>query len=768
MTKNPFDLYKERAVVGEKRVFSSPMITSRRFADLSPFTPYGYDRKPQFNTETQNVHTLFRKSFSVLGKVKRARLFITGDDLYKVYLGGRYVGEGPAQSFPYAYNYSCYDVTDMLAEGENLLAVHLYYQGLFNIYMMSADHRCGLLCELSIEYESGKKDVVCSGANWKYAECDAFTPKYLYGYQTQFSEDIDLRRIPEGWRECDFDDSGWESAVCFDANAAGYVLQPQITPPVSYRRLYPVSVTEIPDGYLFDFGAEAVGSLCFPIAGEAGQEIELRYAEELDGTGRARYDIRANCTYSDRITLSGKDTLLEYFDYKGYRYAELLHPPRDLDPASVYTLERHYPFPEESAKFLCSDEKMNRIFEICERGVRIGTQDTYYDCPTREKGGFVGDALITGLSHLLLTGDFAIYKKFILDCKETGKHCPVIPAHLPTYNINFCADYSLLIPLFVKEYYERTGDTALVREMLPTLEGILGYFEKFRNADGLLEKIAHFDGVPEYLSPILIDWPQNLRDGYDMEGVTAGVCTTVNVFYYGFLKTTAALYAIAKNTARERELSAMAEQAERGLNATLYDEETGLYLDASGSHHSAIHANALQLFFGMKPPKGYAPIRDMLLERRLNCGVYFSYFVIEGLFRIGEAEAALDLLRGEDEHSWVNMLKSGATTCMEAWGPDQKWNTSWCHPWSSSPIYFYFRRILGIDLNACGERRIRIAPIFPRDLSFASLEMPSPHGKIKAEIRRAKNTLRYTLTAPRDVEILFAGEGMEFIRAYGE
>ena len=27
-----------------------------------------------------------------------------------------------------------------------------------------------------------------------------------------------------------------------------------------------------------------------------------------------------------------------------------------------------------------------------------------------------------------------------------------------------------------------------------------------------------------------------------------------------------------------------------------------------------------------------------------------------------------------------------ATTCFEAWGKDQKWNTSLCHPWASAPI----------------------------------------------------------------------------------
>lgn len=768
MIYNPHDHYRERAIFGEKYDFSFPMITSARFAALQSFTPRGYDRKPQFNTEVQNVHTLLRRAFFVSDKVKSARLFITGDDLYKAYLGGRYIGEGPAQSFPYAYNYNAYDVTDLVTEGENVLAVHLYYQGLFNIYMMSADNRCALLCELTIVYENGRTECIGTDEKWKYTECEAFTPRHIYGYQTQFSEDIDLRKLPMGWREADFDDTGWQSAAVSDIKKEGYVLQPQITPPVSLHRVFPTSITEIKDGYLLDFGREVVGTLCFPLSGENGHETVLRYAEELDADGRARYELRANCTYEDRITLSDSETLLEYFDYKGYRYAEILHPPKNFDPATVCTIERHYPFPERSARFTCSDEGMNRIFEICKTGVRIGTQDTYYDCPTREKGGFVGDALITGLSHLLLTGDLRIYKKFILDCKEVGKHCPVIPAHLPTYNINFLADYSLLIPLFLKEYYGYTGDLSLVRALFPTLEGILGYFEKFKTEMGVLSAIKHFDGVPDYLNPHLIDWPQNLRDGYDMEKATAGICTTINLFYYGFLKTAAELYDLAGEKQRASELTEAYLAVERGLNATVYDEESGLYRDADGATHSAIHANALQLFFGMKPPRGYAPICELLRKRRLNCGVYFAYFVIAGLFRVGEIEAALDLLLGDDEHTWRNMLKSGVTTCMEAWGPDQKWNTSWCHPWSSAPIYFYLCEILGIKGDAPGMTALCISPKLPDSLSFAEAELPTPAGWIKASLRRENGRITYTLTAPKALAVRFEGEGMEFIRKDSE
>lgn len=762
--KTPYESYKHRSICGEKTDFHGFWITSERFYHIPCGHAYGHDRKPQFNSDIQNVHTLFRKSFSLPDKcIKSARLFITGDDVYKLYVNSQFVGEGPAQSYPFAYNYNSYDVTDLLKSGINVIGVHLYYQGLFNIYLVSADNLCGMTAQLEIEYSDGERENICTDSTWLYTECDAYTPRYTYGYQTQFSEDIDFRRIPHDWLEPNFNAVDWQkselSALPYPIE---YNLYPQITPTVCHERIYPTEIKKIDGGYFFDFGKELTGTLIAMFKGKCGDTVEVRFGEELDSSGRVRYDIRANCTYKDVHTLSGGEDLLDYFDYKGYRYAEILNPTKDFDPASVYTLQRNYPFPKECAAFSSSSDILNSIWKICSHGVRVGTQDTYFDCPTREKGGFVGDALITGLSHLILTGDTRIYKKFIWDAKNASRYCPALMAHLPTYDINICADYSALAPLFLLQYYEYTADKEFIRSSLPIVEGVFAYYSRFINSDGVLYGIEHMKKVPKEMCPILIDWPQNLRDGYDMERGTKGASTTVNVFFIGFLKAAAKLYEIIGNSKRAREFEKIGKEMENGLTRVLYDAKSGLYRDADGSSHSSLHANALQLFFGIEPPNGYAPIVDLIRERGLNCGVYFAYFVIKGLYNIGEYKLAYELLSGDGEHSWQTMLKSGATSCMEAWGPDQKWNTSWCHPWSSSPIYFCTAHIMGIKADAPGMNSILIEPHIPDELDFCDIEIPLPSGMLKASFKRGECGIDYTVTPPSGVKIKAVGSGIDF------
>ena len=85
------------------------------------------------------------------------------------------------------------------------------------------------------------------------------------------------------------------------------------------------------------------------------------------------------------------------------------------------------------------------------------------------------------------------------------------------------------------------------------------------------------------------------------------------------------------------------------------------------------------------------------MEKGFGCGTQFSYFVLKSLGKMSAYDEELKLLTNESQHSWVNMIKEGATTCFEAWGKEQKWNTSLCHPWSCAPIIAFIEDILKED-----------------------------------------------------------------------
>ena len=100
--------------------------------------------------------------------------------------------------------------------------------------------------------------------------------------------------------------------------------------------------------------------------------------------------------------LADGENVIEFYDYRAFRYIEILDAPSEPE---VWVDVRHHPFDTQAARFSSSDELLDRIWELCKAGVRYGSQGGFLDCPSREKGQYLGDALLTGHSHLLLTGD---------------------------------------------------------------------------------------------------------------------------------------------------------------------------------------------------------------------------------------------------------------------------------------------------------------------------------------------------------------------------
>ena len=424
---------------------------------------------------------------------------------------------------------------------------------------------------------------------------------------------------------------------------------------MAYRKTEPVRIVRKDEGHYFiDFGSEVVGETVFIVSGEVGQTVEIRHGEELDGPDSVRYNMRCNCEYQEFCTLSSReDERLEFFDYKGFRYVEVLNWPEELTAENVWVNQRHYPFPADACAFSSSDNLLNDIWQLCANGVRVGTLDTYMDCPTREKGGFVGDAFITGMSHLILTGDARILRKFLADVANTAHICPGFLAVAPTNISSELAEYSMLWPILLDYYYQWTGDLDFVRDMQPVLDGLLEYYSSYENEDGLLEDII---GRVSHRYGVLVDWPLNFTDDYDDPLIKdrphpqpAGVVNTmINAFYYGLFHSSARLMNIAGRDDRADALRQKAERLRESCMRLLFNQKTGFFVDRLGSDHSAFHANVSPLFAGMVPFENEETILNLLRGKRMCCGVYFSYYLLKSLFDRGEYEFAFELITSRE------------------------------------------------------------------------------------------------------------------------
>ena len=85
------------------------------------FVWYGGERHPFHR------FLMARRAFELKVPPPRARLAITAEDRYLLYVNGTYLGRGPARSDPRWKSYDAYDVTAALQPGRNAIAVLAYH-----------------------------------------------------------------------------------------------------------------------------------------------------------------------------------------------------------------------------------------------------------------------------------------------------------------------------------------------------------------------------------------------------------------------------------------------------------------------------------------------------------------------------------------------------------------------------------------------------------------------------------------------------------------
>ena len=700
----------------------------------------------------KNIHTLMRNEIVLKEKPTAAHLYITGDDYYKLRINGFPVVQGPEGGYYFSYPYYWLEVTDYLEEGSNCLASHVFYQGLRNRVWGSGDNRSGFILRLEVTYADGSTAVFRTDDQWRSFPLEAFPGEETIGYSTQFLEHIDMRLIPVGWDKVGFDDEAWRRPAL---GRQDHLFMLQSTPPLQRYPAIPVAKKQLDDGtWFYDFGIEIVGHTRVAVKGEAGQVIRVRHGEELDEAGRVRFKIRASMTYEEKPVLSGGDDVIEFYDYRAFRYMEIIDAPNEPE---VWVEVRHHPFNAEASAFTSSDAPLAQIFDICKRGVQMGSQGGFLDCPTREKGQYLGDAVITGRSHMWLTGDGSLTRKALYDFYLSCQIHPGMMAVAPGHFMQEIAEYSLQYPLLLEAYFQQTGDQVFVETMADhVFPGLFAYYGRFENSDGLIE------GLDKPEKWLLVDWPDNLRDGYDYDYSKDKANTVLNAFYYGALRSAARMeIALGEDGAG---YTARADRIATAFANTLADPETGLYVDAPGSTHSSLHANAIPLAFGLTAGADPEKMLALIKERGLNCGVYIASYVIEACFRAGDANLGYALLNNDSDHGWKEMLRAGATTCMEVWGPDQKWNTSWCHPWSSSPIYILAEQVFGLSPVEPGWSGVRIAPPAIDDLPAMSLTVPHPQGAMTVSYDPASG---YQLTVPDGVAVEIAAADGVVVQSNG-
>src|ERR1043166_653163 len=130
-----------------------------------------------FAEDTVNRPTpLFRKEFTAGKKIQSATAYITAHGMYEGYINGKRIGNFYLTPGWTVYNkrlqYQAYDVTDLLTQGSNVIAMALG-SGWYRSHLAWEDNKdvygkdVALLFQLDVTYTDGSKESIVSDGSWK-------------------------------------------------------------------------------------------------------------------------------------------------------------------------------------------------------------------------------------------------------------------------------------------------------------------------------------------------------------------------------------------------------------------------------------------------------------------------------------------------------------------------------------------------------------------------------------------------------------------------
>lgn len=649
-----------------EHTFTGKWITTEEFARLAPRNIFHrqLEKVDLPCTEHRDRHILFRRRFSVSKVTGDETVFITADDYFKLYVNGRFVCQGPAPSYHFQYNYLEVPVSAFLQKGENVIAVHTLYQGLINRVWQSGDLRHGLLLDLV----QGGRVILSSDESFLTAVHGAYSETGVVGYDTQFLERYDSRAPEVGFEALGFDDSTWEKA-CVKEND-DHVLVSQKSYSLVFEEIAPVSVKRDGNRIIIDFGSEYVGYLRLSARGSAGDCLTILCGQELNPDGSVRYKLRANCRYEEEWILSGKTDTLDWFDYKAFRYAEIVLPD-GAELVDVSFLCRHYPFDLAVGMrpAFGKNESLRKIWDLCVRTQKYGVQEVIQDCMEREKGFYLGDGCYTALTQFILTKDDTMLRKLIDDGFSSERISDTLLTCMDGSMMQEIAEYPLILISTVLWHYRLTKDKEYLAQNAPKAFRLLDAYRHRYEKDGLLRDLDRW---------CVVEWPANFRQGYDVNIEEGKVCheahVSINAYYLEAIRSAnkiARLLGIPDYRDEKPVLEAFLR--------TFYDIKRHVFRDGENTDHVCPVGNAFPYAFSLFPDKEG---RDSFLEALEKDGIeQFSFFctfpVLTGLVREGRYDLLEKCLASPG--AWLRILAEGGTVTFEGWGRDTKWNTSLFH-----------------------------------------------------------------------------------------
>ena len=396
------------------------------------------------------------------------------------------------------------------------------------------------------------------------------------------------------------------------------------------------------------------------------------------------------------------------FTFLGFRYLQVDAPGEPMAAGQFTALARHASMPAANAAaapFSTGVRTLDSVWALCTHSALYASHEQFVDTPTRQKGQFTCDSTNESQAIMHAFGDQNQTWQGLRDfARSQARYWPggqindIYPSGTYASTI---PDFTELYVEWLWRYYQRTGDTATLAAFYPVAQRIAGYVQA--SVDPATGLVTSLPGGGSTYPGGAVDWPPQMRYGYDMTTVAR---TVVHVLGANVFNRLALMAPVVGDPAGASTYGSQGAALTTALNARLVGP-TGVYIDGlladgSQSTHASQQANALALAYGLVPAGRVRAVGAHVASLGIALGPDHGLELVRGLHAAGLDAQIVHIMTDPHGPGWANILSRGGTFCWESWVPNTAEQDSLSHGWGSGALAGVQEALLGVTVLGVG------------------------------------------------------------------
>ncbi len=683
-----------------------------------------------------NVGYVLRGRFRV-DNVKQATLRVLGLGFFHCYINGKRVGEDlflplhseyePRENYPINEKLTSfhtyvpeYDVTDMLQNGENIIAIH-FGGGWYTFKKGAENSDYGLpkaIWRIFGKTPTGAFDFA-SGVQ------DKIAPSFVYSSYLTCVERHDYHLLQENALANDYDDSKWANAVLAKPLDTDYAFSN--CPPDRVQQRLSAKAIKRGNGYtVYDCRKNISGYPIICLKAKQGGQVRVEFAERINESG----DLHEKYTHNQRIEIisNGQERVVRpLFTWFGFRYFTVYG---DAEAEQVEVVHANV---ERAGAFTSDNPTLNFIHDAFVQSMLTNMHAGIpSDCPHIERRGYTGDGQLTCHAALSALDAQAFYKKWAQDIadgqdKNTG-HIQYTAPYIRSGGGP--GGYGCAIVEIPYRLYTHFGDKEILQKYYPQMLKYFDFMDAHSENGLVVSDVANVWCLGDWCTPDVIKIPEPF----------------VNTYFYAKSVQTAIKIAqiIGKNEDLPR-LQAKLSGLKHALTA---------FMDENGDFcNGAQGANAFAVDIGVGNPSTYANlVKHYQQTPAFDTGIFATDVLIKVLFKQGDGALASKLLCSKAPHSFYAMQQAGATTLWEYWPQSFKPVRSCNHHMFGAVVAYFYEYFLGIRAkdSASAYAKLQICPALVDEINRLQGWKRIPTGTVKLAYEKTATKVTFTVEIPKN------------------